>query len=239
MYSFFVIAVNELFLRYENNWFSTEEHSGTHLDAPAHFSEGQWRVDDIPAERLTGPGCVVDVRDKVGQDADYLVGQADFQAWERQHGPIPRGAILLANTGWWTRYPNRSLVFNTPTPSDASTFHFPGYDPDGVRWLIANRNVHILGIDTPSLDHGPSTDFAVHVVAFGANIAGLENVANVGSLPAKGFTVFVGVIKLEGGSGGPARVLAMVPDVTDRCSSLQAGVSLVWAVSLLALIRLY
>ncbi|XP_046576665.1 isatin hydrolase-like [Haliotis rubra] len=201
-------SVSDYSSGYQSNWFSTPEHGGTHLDAPSHFFEGGWRADEIPADRLIGPTVILDVTSQAEADPDYRVTQSDFEAYERKHGRIPLGAIVIMNSGWESRFPNRSRVFNTDTPNNISTFHFPGYHEDAIAWMVANRNVSMVGVDTPSLDYGQSTDFKVHKILGRNNIPGLENVARISQIPEKGASITVGIIKLFGGSGGPARILA-------------------------------
>ncbi|XP_041377195.1 isatin hydrolase-like [Gigantopelta aegis] len=197
---------------YESNWFGTAEHGGTHLDSPCHFQKGKWRTHQIPPSRLIGPGIVINVTSQAANNADYKLSISDLESWEEMHGRIPEGAIVLMHSDWGVRYPNRSLVFNTNEPEKPSTFHFPGFHEDAASWLVTRRRVSIVGVDTPSVDHGQSIEFLVHQVLGQHNVPDLENVANLRQLPAKGFTVFVGVIKLVGGSGGPARILAVVDD---------------------------
>jgi kynurenine formamidase len=191
--------------------FGTAEHGGTHLDAPIHFSREGQSADAIPIERLIGPAVVLDVSDHV--TPDYLVGVADLEALERGHGPIPRDAILLIRTGWGDRWPNRGDYLGTEAvgPAAVSELHFPGLHPHAARWIVENRSVAVVGIDTPSIDYGQSTDFETHVVLYGANIPGLENVANLGALPETGSFVVALPMKIEGGSGGPVRIVAFIP----------------------------
>ncbi|XP_071097012.1 isatin hydrolase-like [Haliotis cracherodii] len=211
---------------YESNWFSTPEHGGTHLDAPAHFSKDSWRTQEIPAERLIGPAVILDVTSQAKADPDYRVTQADFEAYESKHGRIPHGAIVIMNSGWGSRYPNKTRVFNSDQPGTPSTFHFPGYHEDAITWLVANRNASIVGVDTPSNDHGQSTDFKVHVILGENNIPGLENVARLDQIPEKGATIFVGSIKLFDGSGGPARILATFDQDAKPCDCVSSSSSI-------------
>ncbi|XP_013084561.2 isatin hydrolase-like isoform X1 [Biomphalaria glabrata] len=215
----------------ELNKFDTPEHIGTHMDAPAHFYNKGWKVHEIPADRLVGPGVVIDVKDKVFNDSDYRMTPADVESWEKVNGPIPKGAIVFMRSGWDTRYPNKKLTFNTNTPDNESTFHFPGFHPDTARWLIVNRNIGMIGIDTPSTDYGPSPNFEVHQIISNASVMGLENVNNLGALPPKGFIVTVAPVKLFDGSGGPVRILALVSkDGSGMCTTNSAGrLMLFWA----------
>jgi kynurenine formamidase len=183
------------------------EHYGTHLDAPAHFPPGKTTVDQIPAKQLFGPAVVIDVRAESGKDADYQLGVAPVEDWEKRHGRIPEGAIVLLRTGWALRWPDVQKYRN----QDANgKMHFPGFSVEAAKLLI-ERKVSGLGCDTLSIDPGTSSDFAVHHVALGAGLYHLENLAGMSELPETGAFLIVAPIKLEGGSGGPARVFAILP----------------------------
>ena len=185
------------------------------MDSPVHFSEGSWRSQQIPIERLIGPGVILDVTEKASANPDYRVTVQDLRDWEYKHGAIPHGAIVIMNSGWDKHYPNKSKTFGSNTPSDDATFHVPGFHEDAADWLVRYRSIHVVGVDTPSTDYGQSKTFPVHVILGKANIPGLENVANLGKLPARGSTIFVAVIKLYDGSGGPARTFATITDRDD------------------------
>jgi kynurenine formamidase len=194
--------------------FRTAEHGGTHIDAPIHFFENGVTVDAIALEHLVGPGIVVDVRKACEDDPDYQVGVDDFLAWEQRHGPIPSGAIVLLSTGFGKFWPDRVRYMGTDArgPDAVSDLHFPGLHPDTARWLMSpERAIRAVGLDTPSIDHGPSVDFETHVTLFGRNIPAFENVANLDELPATGFTVVALPMKIGGGSGAPLRIIAIVP----------------------------
>lgn len=143
----------------------------------------------------------------------------DLQKWEQTNGRIPDGAIVIMNSGWTYRWPNKTLTFNTETPGDPSTFHFPGWHEDAVSWLMTNRNINVLGVDTPSNDYGMSTEFPVHVILGAHNISGVENVANLDAIPEAGTVISAGVIKLQDGSGGPVRMFAMLQDFYQTSSA--------------------
>ena len=197
------VAKNGYFMRE----FSMPEHFGTHLDAPAHFAAGLWTVDQIPPERLVSPLVVIDVRSKVTGNPDYQVGVDDISAWEHLHGEIPQSAVVIANTGWNSRWKSPDQYRN----ADAKGVkHFPGYSKEAAKFLVEGRNVNGLGIDTLSIDYGPSTDFPVHQYTMSHSIYHLENVANLDHVPESGAIVVAAPIKLEGGSGGPVRILALV-----------------------------
>lgn len=192
--------------------FSGPEHGGTHLDAPIHFFEGGWTGDEIPPERFMGPAAVVDVSEAVARDPNYQVRPEDLQAWEAEHGPIPSEAFLLLFTGRSQLWPDAEAYMGTAARGEEATtdLEFPGLHPDAARWIVDQRDVLAVGLDTPSLDHGPSTLFEAHQVLFEANVYGLENVTNLDELPPVGATILALPMLMEGASGGPVRVLALV-----------------------------
>lgn len=186
---------------------SLPEHFGTHLDAPAHFIRGLWTVDQIPPERLIGPLVVLDVSAEVKNNPDYLISVEDIASWEHLHGQIPPGAIVMARTGWGARW-NSAKDFRNADSKGA--MHFPGYSLDTARFLVEGRAIFGLGIDTLSIDYGPSSDFPVHQYTLAHSVYQLENVANLDRVPASGAIVVVAPMKLEGGSGSPVRILALL-----------------------------
>jgi kynurenine formamidase len=191
--------------------FQTAEHGGTHLDAPIHFAEGRRTADEIPLSALIGPAVVVDVADRA--TPDYQVSVADLQGWEAEHGALPDGGILLLHTGWGARWNDRGAYLGTDLVGAEAVpdLHFPGLAPDAARWLVAERGIVAVGIDTPSIDYGQSADFQSHVVLYSENIAGFENVANLDQLPPAGAFVVALPMKITGGSGGPLRIVGFVP----------------------------
>lgn len=193
--------------------FSAAEHGGTHLDAPYHFARGGDPVDEIPLGRLVGPAVVVDASASAGEDPDYRVGVSDLEAWEAEHGRIPDGAILLLDTGWAERWPDREAYLGTAAsgPEAVPELHFPGLHPDAARWLVEERDVAAVGLDTPSIDFGQSTEFMSHRILYEAGIPGLENVARIDRLPPAGAFVVALPMKIGGGSGAPVRVVGVVP----------------------------
>ena len=195
---------------YAANRFCTPEHGGTHLDAPLHFAFGKRSVDQVPLRQLVAPGVVIDVREQCAKEADYRLVPGDLAAWEAVHGRIPPGAIVLLRTGWETRWGDRKAYFGDDTPGDATHLHFPSFGADAARWLIEERGIGALGVDTASIDHGPSTDFAVHRIAAAREVPGLENVKNLGALPARDFWVVALPMNIGGGSGAPLRAIALV-----------------------------
>jgi kynurenine formamidase len=183
------------------------EHFGTHLDAPAHFAQGLWTVDQIPPERLFAALAVIDVSEKVNRDSDYRLSVADISRWEKAHGEIPARAVVVIRTGWESRWNSDKDYRNADAKG---VMHFPGYSVEAAKLLVEGRKVYGLGIDTLSIDYGPSPDFPVHQYSLAHSIYHLENVANLGSVPATGALIMVAPMKLEGGSGSPVRLLAMV-----------------------------
>lgn len=183
------------------------EHYGTHLDAPAHFPPGKATVEQIPAKRLFGPAVVLDVRAESAKDADYLLLAARVEGWEKRHGRIPAGAIVLLQTGWASRWPDARKYRNQ---DEQGRMHFPGFSVEAAKLLI-EREVSGLGCDTMSVDYGASQDFAVHHLTLGAGLYHLENLPDLSALPETGAFLVVAPIKLEGGSGGPVRVFALLP----------------------------
>lgn len=196
---------------YSSYELSTPEHGGTHLDAPIHFGEGKQTADQIPLDRLVAKAVVIDVSAKASADRDYLLTPEDVTAFESQHGPIAEGTIVLLRTGWNTRWGNRLEYLGDSTKGDASNLHFPSFGPDAVRLLVEQRRVAALGVDVASIDRGMSTDFMVHRIAAAAEVPGFENLTNLDQLPATGAVVIALPMKIEAGSGGPLRAIALVP----------------------------
>lgn len=198
---------------YAANNFCTAEHGGTHLDAPIHFAEGKRTTDEVPIEQLIGPAVVVDVSERAAADRDYRVRVADLEAWEARHGRIPDGAILLLRTGWGRFWPDRLKYLGTSKtgPQAVPELHFPGLHLETAAWIVANRSVHAVGIDTPSIDYGQSQTFESHQTLFAANIPALENVAALDRLPPAGAYVVALPMKIRGGTGGPLRIAGVIP----------------------------
>ena len=183
-----------------------EEHFGTHVDAPAHFAANGWTVDQIPVDRLHRPGVRIDVSAKTAKDPDYRVTVADVKAFEAQYGAIAEGTIALIATGWDSRWPDRARYMNEKN----GVKHFPGLSVEADTYLARDRKVAAIGIDTPSIDYGPSTGFEAHHVSMGLNVYHIENAAHLTTLPPKDSTVIVAPIDLAGGSGGPTRIFALL-----------------------------
>ena len=192
---------------YYSRIFTTQEHYGTHLDAPAHFARGMWTVDEIPAERLVRPLVVLDVQTQTRNNPDYEVSVPDISDWEDAHGAIPSGAVVMAYTGWDYRW-NRPKEFHNLQEDGLP--HFPGFSLEAVEFLVKTRQVVGLGIDTMSVDKGATTTYPVHRFTSQASVYHVENVANLGQVPPAGATVVVAPVKLENGSGAPVRLLALV-----------------------------
>ena len=189
------------------------EHGGTHLDAPIHFAEGRQTTDQIPLERLIGPAAVVDVSAASAANADYRFTVEDVLKWERENGRLPDGAIVLFRTGFDKRWPDAAAYLGTAErgPEAVAKLHFPGLSEELARFLVEQRKVAAVGLDTASLDYGQSKDFVAHRILLGANIPGFENVANLDRLPPKGALVVALPVKIRGGSGGPLRIVARIP----------------------------
>jgi kynurenine formamidase len=196
---------------YSSYNYSASEHGGTHLDAPFHFAEGKWTTEQIPLANLIGPGVVIDVRSKAEADRDYLLRVDDIRAWEKKHPRIPKGAIVLMYTGWGRYWGDRKRYFGADEPGNVTDLHFPGFSKEAAEFLIKERAVKAVGLDTPSIDHGPSKDFIAHQSFCGANVPIFENVAALDRLPPVGATIFALPMKIKGGSGGPLRIFAVIP----------------------------
>jgi kynurenine formamidase len=196
---------------YSSYAFCTPEHGGTHLDAPVHFAKGGRAMGDLPLAQLVAPAVVIDVTKQASADPTYLVTRADVEAFERVNGRITAGSMVLVRTGWSRFWPNRKQYFGDDTPGDASKLRFPGYGEDAARVLVQDRKVAMLGIDTASIDHGPSTTFLAHRIGAEAGVANLENLTNLDALPPTGAVVVALPMKIAKGSGGPVRVIALVP----------------------------
>lgn len=198
---------------YAANTFTAAEHGGTHLDAPIHFAEGKRTAAEIPLDDLIGPTVVIDVAEAAAADPDLLIGVSVLEAWEAQHGPIPERSIVLLRTGWSERWPDAGTYLGTARRgADAVVeLHFPGLDPDAAAWLVAERSVRAVGIDTASIDRGQSTDFRAHQVLAEADVPIFENLTAMERLPATGAWVVALPMKIARGTGGPLRIVAFVP----------------------------
>jgi kynurenine formamidase len=184
---------------------TSTEHVGTHFDAPLHFSEDGRSVSDVPVAQLVVPLCIIDIREKAAVDADARLVLSDLEAWMQRHGPIPANACVAMLSGW-EEFVGDDRFRNADADGK---LHFPGVDPVVAQYLLDETGAVGLAVDTLSLDAGVATDFPTHKIWLPAGRWGLECVANLGSLPPNGSTIFVGAPKHRGGTGGPARVLAI------------------------------
>ena len=197
---------------YAANNFFTSEHGGTHIDAPLHFAQGHQAVDEIPVDRLLGEAVVVDVTNAADTNADYQVSVADLQRAE-QGGPIPSDAIVLIRTGFSKRWPDAARYLGTSARGEdaVAQLHFPGLHPDAAKWLVAERRIKAIGIDTASIDYGQSTAFESHRVLYERDIPAFENLTALDRLPERGAVVVALPMKIRGGSGAPLRAIAIIP----------------------------
>jgi kynurenine formamidase len=199
---------------YSANRFATAEHGGTHLDAPYHFSKEGNTLDNVPLDRLVGPGVVIDVSSHCEFNPDFQIQTKDLIAWEKNHGKRLDGKIVLFRTGYGKHWPDRVRYLGTDEkgPTAVAKLHFPGLHPEAARWLANERSPKAVGLDTASIDYGQSTLFESHVALYSKNIPALENVANLDQLPDLGFTLIALPMKIRGGSGGPVRIVALLPN---------------------------
>jgi len=193
------------------NEFSASEHGGTHADAPIHFAAGVRTIDQIPLAEWIGPAVKVDVTAKCNQDRDYLLTADNLKAWEKDNGRIPAGSWVIMYTGIGTRYyPDKKMVLGTEKTGEEAIpeLSFPGFSPESIEFLLRERNITGIAIDTPSIDRGKSVDFTVHQILCAADKLALENIAHLDRLPAKGATLYVLPMFIKKGTGAPARVFA-------------------------------
>jgi kynurenine formamidase len=192
--------------------FCAAEHGGTHIDAPIHFAAGRRTVDEIPLTQLIAAAVKIDVSQKAIANRDYQISVEDFTAWESQHGKIPDQSIVLLQTGFGQYWPDRAKYLGTDKrgAEGVAELHFPGLQPEAAEWLVKNRRINAIGIDTASIDFGQSQTYGSHVVLMTQNIPVFENVANLDKVPAVGAEVIALPIKIKGGSGGPLRIVALI-----------------------------
>ena len=198
---------------YASNRLELAEHGGTHIDAPIHFSKDGQTLDQVPIERLVGTGVRIDITAQCVRDRDYLVTRQDFAQWEAAHGRIPTRAIVLVDTGFAQFWPSRQRYLGTELrgPAGVRALHFPGLHPEAAAWLVRERQVKAVGIDTASIDYGQSTKFETHVALLSQNVPVFENLGDLRDLPDQGFDVIALPMKIAGGTGGPLRVIAVLP----------------------------
>src|SRR6185295_982083 len=207
-------GVTEKGYYYASNNYSGNEHGGTHIDAPVHFAQGRWTVDQIPLDRLIGSAVVLNVSGASASNADYQVSIADFMAWEQMHGQLEPDLIVLIRTDFSKRWPDAQTYLGTDEKGAAAVakLHFPGLHPDAATWLAETRKVKAVGLDTASIDYGQSTLFESHRTLYERNISAFENLTGLDQLPPRGATVFALPMKIKGGSGAPLRAVAVVPE---------------------------
>lgn len=196
---------------YAANNICLAEHGGTHMDAPIHFAEGKRAADEVPLQQLIGPAVIIDVQVQAAKNADYRLSVADLEAWEHAHGQIPSGAIVLMHSGWGKRWPDKKQYLGTDQAGNVANLHFPGFSREAAEFLVAQRSIDAIGVDTPSIDYGQSKDFIVHQIINGANKPGLENVAHLDQLPSTGATLIALPMKIAKGSGAPVRIIGLLP----------------------------
>ncbi|MDR4463187.1 MAG: cyclase family protein [Nitrospira sp.] len=198
---------------YASNRVELPEHGGTHIDAPIHFSKGKQTLDQIPIEQLIGAAVRIDIAEQCTGNRDYRIAISDFERWEAEHGRIPNDAIVLLDTGYSRFWPNRKDYLGTELRGQEGVraLHFPGLHPEAASWLVRERQVKAVGIDTASIDYGQSTKFETHVALLSQNVPVFENLANLQDLPYRGFDVIALPMKIGGGTGGPLRIIAVVP----------------------------
>lgn len=194
--------------------FMAAEHGGTHIDAPVHFAENKQTVDQIPLSQLIGPAVVIRINEQAAQDRNYQFSVEDILSWEQSHGAIPDNCIVLIDTGSSKFWPDKKAYMGTDERGEQAVkkLNFPGIHPDAARFLVTERNIKAVGLDTPSIDYGGSSLFETHQILFEHNIPGLENVANLNLLPETGALVLALPMKIRGGSGAPVRIVALLPD---------------------------
>jgi len=194
-------------IKYKVQDFITSEHAGTHMDAPDHFGDHGWTIDQIPIEHLEGPAVVVNISEKAAKDRDSFVEIADIEEWEKSHGRIPPKSIVLMYSGWGQHWRNSTAYLGGSTPTD---LHFPGFSGEVCRWLFAERSIVGIGVDTVSGDAGNSVELPCHTHLSEINGFILENVANVDKLPPSGAIIRAYPMKIRGGTGAPTRVIATI-----------------------------
>jgi len=186
---------------------TVNEHCGTHIDAPLHFSEDGTSVAELPLASLVVPLCVIDIRARAAEDRDTRLTPDDIRAWVATHGDIPENACVAMNSGWAAKVGGPD--FRGADPARPGGLHFPGFHLEAAQMLMEDTGARVLAVDTLSLDHGPSADFATHYAWLPSGRYGIECIAGLDEVPAAGATLMVGAPKLKGGTGGQARVIAL------------------------------
>ena len=187
---------------------------GVHISMPPiHFAANTWTADEVPLSSLILPAVVVDVTDEAASNRDYLLTADSLKQWEAQYGRIPKGSAVLMNTGFAKFWPDQEQYMGTPKrgPEAIAELHFPGFSESAARFLADERGVAAVGLDTPSIDYGQSKDFIAHQILYSQNIIGFENIASMSELPATGAWIVALPMKIRDGSGGPLRIIALIP----------------------------
>jgi kynurenine formamidase len=194
------------------------EHGGTHLDAPVHFAEDRQTVDQIPLQKLIGKAVKIDVSQKALTDHDYQISLEDLMTWESEHGRVPDDSIVLLQTGYSRYWPDPVKYLGTDQRGEEAVahLHFPGLHPQAAAWLVNNRHIKAVGLDTASIDYGQSKLFESHVVLLGHDIPVFENVTNLDQIPSRGAEVVAMPMKIKGGSGAPLRIVAHIVGTADK-----------------------
>jgi kynurenine formamidase len=200
---------------YASNDYSANEHGGTHVDAPVHFAEAGRTIDQVPLQEWIAPAVKIDVTRQCSENRNYLLRIEDIQNFEKKYGPIPAKSWVIMYTGIGTRfYPDKKKVLGTAAAGEKALKHlsFPGFSGESVKFLLAERNITGIGIDTPSIDYGKSKDFEVHRALCGAGKLAIENIANLDKLPCTGAILYAIPMKIKEGTGAPARIFALLPE---------------------------
>jgi len=197
---------------YSANKFCSPEHGGTHMDAPIHFAQDKATVEMISLEKLISQAIVIDVSEKSLSNADYQITKDDFKDWESSFGRIPDNSIILCYTGFGKFWPDRLRYIGTKKFGERAIkeLHFPGLHSESAKWLIENRKINAIGLDTPSIDYGQSKTFETHRVLCFSGIPIFENLANLNKLPPLGSFIVALPMKIKGGSGAPLRIVALI-----------------------------
>lgn len=206
-------GINQKGYFYSAYRFCGPEHGGTHIDAPIHFRQDGLTLDQIPLTRLVGPGVLVDVSEAALKNRDYLISVEDLLSWEKEQKQTLKNKIVLLKTGYARYWPNRLKYMGTDKLGKEAIkyLRFPGLDPQAARFLVKERKIRAVGIDTPSIDYGQSENYESHRVLAEFNVPAFENVAHLDLLPTFGFEIFALPMKIKDGSGGPLRIIALVP----------------------------
>lgn len=183
--------------------FSLGEHSATHINAPASFAAEGATIDQYPADACIVPAVVIDICDRAAVNSDYALTIEDVLHWEEHHQQIPPGSIVLLFTGWQGKWSDPDAFLNQQ--------HFPGFAGETTQFLLQQRQIAGVGIDTHGVDPGQDSSFTTNreILANGGIV--LENLTHLDQLPPIGATLMIGILRLQKGSGSPAAVLAFLP----------------------------